>query len=149
MKTPIVILLLGVGLLAATGCQNFEHRMKQKAALVATLDDATQARLRAGEIRIGDSEDLVYLARGKPDEKKLTTTASGETTTWVYNRYWQEYRGETAGGFQPRVRRDPTTGATTTYMEPVYRPVYSDRTQAVLRVTFTDGKVSAIERPQS
>jgi hypothetical protein len=87
MKTSLVILLLGVGLLAATGCQNFEHRVKQKAALVATLDEATHARLRAGEIRIGDSEDLVYLARGKPDEKKLTTTARGETTTWVYNRY--------------------------------------------------------------
>jgi hypothetical protein len=148
MKNPLVILLLGVGLLAATGCQNFEHRVKQKAALVATLDDATQARLRAGEIRLGDSEDLVFLARGKPDEKKLTTTASGETTTWVYNRYWQEYRGETAGGFQPRLRRDPTTGATSTYMEPVYRPIYADRAQAVLRVTFTEGKVSVIERPQ-
>jgi hypothetical protein len=149
MKNPLVILLLGVGLLAATGCQNFEHRVKQKAALVATLDEATHARLRAGEIRLGDSEDLVFLARGKPDEKKLTITASGETTTWVYNRYWQEYRGETAGGFQPRVRRDPTTGATSTYMEPVYRPIYADRAQAVLRVTFTEGKVSAIERPQS
>ena len=148
MKNPLVVLLLGVGLLAVTGCQNFEHRAKQKAALFATLDDATQARLRGGEIRLGDSEDQVYLARGKPDEKKLTTTASGETNTWVYNRYWQEYRGEIVGGFQPRVRRDPT-GATTSYMEPVYRPIYADRVQAVLRVTFTEGKVSAIERPQS
>lgn len=147
MKPPIVILWLGVGLLALTGCQNFEYRVKQNAALVATLDSATQARLSAGEILIGDSEDLVYLARGRPDEKKQTLTASGQTTTWVYNRYWQESRGEIAGGFQPRVRRDPATGATTTYMEPVYRPVYSDRSQALLRVTFTGGKVSAIERP--
>lgn len=149
MKTTLTVLLLLIGLLPASGCRNFDYRVKQKAALVATLDAATQERLRAGEIRLGDSEDLVYLSQGRPDEKKLTTTASGETTTWVYNRYWQEYRGETAGGFQPRVRRDPTTGATTTYMEPVYRPSYVDRAQAVLRVTFTEGKVSAIERPQS
>ena len=78
----------------------------------------------------------------------LTTTATGQTTTWVYNRYWQEYRGETTNGLQPHVRRDPTTGVATTYFEPVYRPIYADRTEAVLRVTFTDGKVSAIERPQ-
>ena len=148
MKTSLTILLLCIGLLSASGCRNFDYRVKQNASLVATLDAATQERLRAGDIRIGDSEDLVYLARGTPDEKKLTTTASGETTTWGYNRYWQEYRGETTSSFQPRVRRDPNTGATTTYMEPVYRPTYTDRIQAVLRVTFVDGKVTAIERPQ-
>ena len=102
--------------------ENFDHRVKQKAALVAPLDGPTLARLRAGEIRLGDSEDLVYLAQGSPDEQKQTTTASGETTTWVYHRYWQEYRGEMISGFQPRVRRDPATGATITYQESVSRP---------------------------
>ena len=117
--------------------------------MVSTLDSATQARLKAGEIRLGDNEDMVYLARGTPDEKKLTTTTSGQTNTWVYNRYWQEFRGDTVGGVQTRLRRDPTTGVTTTYMEQVYRPVYTDRIQAILRVTFAEGKVSAIETPQS
>ena len=147
MRKKLTSLHLLIALLATVGCNNFDHRMQQKAALVSTLDSATQARLKAGEIRLGDSEDLVYLACGTPDEKKLTTTASGQTTTWVYNRYWQEFRGDTVGGVQTRLRRDPSTGLTTTYMEPVYRPVYTDRIQAVLRVTFAEGKVSAIERP--
>jgi hypothetical protein len=105
------------------------------------------ARLRAGEIRLGDSEDLVYLAQGSPDEKKQTTTTSGETTAWVYLRYWLEYRGEMISGFQPRIRRDPATGSTIIYQEWGSRPVYTNRTQTVLRVTFTAGKVTAIERP--
>ena len=148
MRSSIISFILLLGLLAATGCtSNFERRAQQNPALVATLDLAAQERLKAGEIRIGDSEDLVFLARGRPDEKKQTITAAGQTTTWVYNRYWQEYRGETAGGYQPRLRRDPVTGATTTYMEPIHRPIYTDRIQAVLRVTFANGLVTAIERP--
>ena len=148
MRSPLTTLLLLLGLLTASGCSStFERRAQQKPALVAKLDLATQERLRAGEIRLGDSEDLVFLARGTPDEKKQTITAAGQTTTWVYNRYWQEYRGETAGGYQPRVRRDPTTGSTTTYLEPIHRPIYADRIQTVLRVTFANGQVTAIERP--
>jgi hypothetical protein len=127
--------------------ENFDHRVKQKAALVAPLDGPSLTRLRAGEIRLGDSEDLVYLAQGSPDEKKQTTTTSGETTAWVYLRYWLEYRGEMISGFQPRIRRDPATGSTIIYQEWGSRPVYTNRTQTVLRVTFTAGKVTAIERP--
>jgi hypothetical protein len=147
LRTPALPLLLAA-LLALAGCSTFESRVKQKPDLYATLDTTTRTRLQAGQIGIGDTEDMVYLARSQPDEKHLTTTAAGQTTTWVYNRYWQEYRGDTRAGFQPRTRRDPVTGATSTYLEPVIRPVYADRVQAIMRITFDAGKVVAIEQPK-
>ncbi|MEN9842055.1 MAG: hypothetical protein RL376_1855, partial [Verrucomicrobiota bacterium] len=53
----VCVLLAIVGLLP--GCSTFESRAKEKPALLATLDAATQARLQAGEVRLGDTVDMV------------------------------------------------------------------------------------------
>ncbi len=67
----LTVLLLAAGsLLAVTGCSTFESRSKQKAAAFSTLDAATQARLKVGEIHLGE-EDAVVLERlvesGRPE----------------------------------------------------------------------------------
>ncbi|MFA6962892.1 MAG: hypothetical protein WC205_19210 [Opitutaceae bacterium] len=149
MRSLLTLLLLVTGLLTLTGCNTFERRADKKAATFATLDEPTKSRLQAGEVRVGDNEDMVYLALGSPDEKKSTTTAKDKTTTWIYNRYWQEYRGEAYGGFARRVVRDPKTGTTTAYLEPISRPVYSDHVQPVMKITFADGKVTVVERAKN
>ena len=136
-------------LLALTGCSTFQSRAKQKAAVFNTLDVATQARLESGEIRVGDTMDAVYIALGSPDEKRDQTTAKERNTVWIYNHYWQEYRGDYFQGSRPVAIKNPSTGATTIYYEPVYRPVYENRTQERLRVTFKDGQVSVIEQAKN
>ena len=140
----LITLVLTVTLL--TGCNTFERRAQKKADVFASLPPETKARLENKVIQIGDSPDMVYIAVGHPDEKKATATASGETLTWIYNRYWQEYRGEAYGGFIRRTATNPTTGVTTTYLEPISRPIYVDREQPVMRVTFVNGKVSVVEQ---
>lgn len=148
MRSPLsfVVLLLAVVLLG--GCSTFEKRARQKADVFAALPPETQERLKNEAIRVGDTEDMVFIAMGKPDETKATTTADGATVTWIYNRYWQEYQGESYGGFVRRTVVDPKTGATNFYLEPISRPVYETRQQPVLRVTFAAGKVSVIEQPK-
>lgn len=142
------LLLLTAALLALAGCNSFDRRAEQKADLFATLSPETRERLKNREIRVGDSFDLVYIALGAPDEKQQTTTGSGQTSTWIYNRYWQEYRGEAPGGFRRVAVRDKLTGSYTYYYEPISRPVYSDRKQAYLRIAFANGKVTVVEQAQ-
>jgi len=137
-----------IALLVATGCSTFESRSKQKATVFNSLDTATRERLKTGEILMGDTTDEVYIALGKPDEQRNTTTAAGHTTHWIYNRYWQEYQGEAYVGSRPVYVKNPTTGAVTVYYEPVRQPVYASRTEARLRITFQNDRVSVIERPK-
>ncbi|MDF3056975.1 MAG: hypothetical protein K0R17_1190 [Rariglobus sp.] len=146
MRYSFIPLILAVASLTLTGCNTFERRAQKKADVFAALSPADQARLEKKVINVGDTADMVYIALGSPDEKTVATTASGETLTWTYNRYWQEYRGEAYGGFQRQVVRDPKTGATSVYLEPISRPVYAERQQPVMRIVFTDGKVSVIEQ---
>ena len=135
-------------LLTLAGCNTFEHRAKQKASVFAALDAATRTRLQNGEIRLGDTPDEVYIALGRPDEKKALTSERNETSLWIYNRYWQEYQGEAFVGSRPVYVKNPTTGAVTVYYEPVRQPIYVNRSQERLRITFKDGKVSVVERPK-
>ena len=138
-----------VALALLTGCNTFERRAQKKADVFATLSPETQARLQTKSILIGDSPDMVYIALGSPDEKRVITTAAGDITTWIYNRRWQEYRGQAHTGFYRRAVRDPKTGATSFYLEPVSRPIYVERQEPIMRLEFVNGKVCVIEQIRS
>ena len=148
LRSLLTPLIASIALLMAAGCSTFESRAKQKAAVFGSLDAATQARLQSGEILVGDTLDEVYIALGQPDEKRAKVTASEKTTHWIYNRYWQEYQGEAFVGSRPVYVKNPTTGAVSVYYEPVRQPVYANRSQERLRITFKDDRVSVIERPK-
>jgi hypothetical protein len=149
MRFPLSFVVLLAAALLLGGCSTFEKRAQQKSAVFAALSPETQERLKNQSIRLGDTEDMVFIAFGKPDETKTETTATGATVTWVYNRYWQEYQGEAYGGFRQQVVRDPKTGVNSVYLEPVSRPVYATHEQPVLRVSFEGGKVTVIEQPKA
>src|SRR5690606_38137279 len=104
------------------------------------------ARLEQKVIHVGDTSDMVYIALGAPDEKRTVASTTGEITEWTYNRYWQEYRGEAFDGFHRHVVRDPKTGATSVYFEPISRPVYAERQQPILRIQFANDRVAVIEK---
>lgn len=140
------VLLFATGaLLALTGCSTFESRSKQKAAAFSTLDAATQARLKVGEIHLGDTMDEVYISLGYPDEKRDITTEKGKTTAWIYSTYWQQYQGQ-AFGTVPVYTKNPTTGNVSVSYVPVSQPVYANRSEERLRISFKDGLVTIIEK---
>lgn len=149
MRPPLVFALLLAVLFGASGCNTFDRRAAEKADVFAALSPEDQARLQKKTIHIGDTTDMVYIALGSPDERRQSATPDGDTTTWIYNRYWQEYRGEAHGGFIRHVVTNPKTGSTSVFYEPVYRPVYESREQPVLRVVFKDGRVSVIEQAET
>ena len=142
---PLFALVLSLVCLLAAGCSTFERRAEKKSATFNALDTATQVRLKAGQLQVGDTEDMVFISLGKPDEQRQRTTPEAQTVTWVYNNYWQEYRGEAIVGSR-RVEVRNKSGGVSYYYEPIRQPVYETRQQERLRVTFAGGKISVIEQ---
>jgi hypothetical protein len=138
--------VVATALLALVGCSTFERRSQERSATFNQLDDATKERLKRREIFVGDTFDMVYIALGAPDERRRSVTAAGDATTWIYNRYWQEYEGERMVGYQRRVVYNPRTKSCIVFYEPVRQAVYQERVEERLRVYFKDGQVTAIEQ---
>lgn len=137
----LVVLVLG-------GCSTFQRRAEEKASVFRALDAATQARLEARQIEVGDDEDMVYIALGVPDEKRDQVNSTGRTTTWIYSAYWQEYQGTRLVGFRRQVVYDPATKSYRVFHEPDYQPIYAPRMEDRVRITFQDGLVTVVEQAQ-
>lgn len=129
-----------------TGCSTFEKRAEERAGTFAGLDAPTRQRLEEKRLRLGDTEDMVYIALGAPDEKRDVLNAGGRDTIWIYNAYWQEYRGTQIVGYRRQVVGTPGSGNYQVYMEPIERPIYESRSEERIRVTMRDGKVTVVEQ---
>ena len=147
MKFPLLVsaVLLSVAL---AGCDTFARRSGEKAAVFAALTPAQREKLKQGVIGIGDTPDMVFIALGRPDEKRETATAGGRETIWIYDSYHQEYEGNLQTGFHRLLVYDPVRKSYLVYYDPIYTDIYSERTEENIRVTFRDGKVAVIEQPK-
>ena len=148
MKSTLLF-AFGLSALALTACSTFDSRSQEKASTFASLAPAEQEKLRRGVIEIGNSSDMVYIALGRPDEKKETTTAQGRETTWIYNSYHREYEGNIHSGYHRILVFDPVRRRYLVYFEPVYTDVFSEHTEEHIRITFINDKVAVIEQPKS
>jgi hypothetical protein len=141
-KTWVLLSALG-GALLLSGCSTINSRINEKGAVFYDLDADTRAKIQHGDVGIGFTPDMVYIALGKPDAKRYRTTADGTTETWSYGTYYQNTTGYVGyhrwGGWGPR-------GMYRMYWEPVYAPMHRSRYSEQIRVTFRDGKVSSIEQ---
>jgi hypothetical protein len=79
------IFFFTVLLLAVSGCDTINHRIREKPAAFNRLDPKTQAEIRRGGVEVGYTPDMVYLALGKPDKI--------EGSTWYYKVYCEEGDG--------------------------------------------------------
>lgn len=149
MKYRILASLLFGALAFLTGCQTVDDRIKEKPAVFASLDTATQDKIKQGIIDLGYTEDMVYFALGKPDQTRETANTSGRTVTWIYNTYYQRYDGTRFAGYSRRVYFDPYLKSYRVYYHPVYAEVYSDEKEERIRIVFKDGKASVIEQSKS
>ena len=69
----------------AIGCASSpDTRITEDQALFDTWPIDVQAKVRAGEIDLGMTEDQVRMALGKPDETASALDANGETVTWTW-----------------------------------------------------------------
>ena len=144
----ITLPLLVIATLFATGCTTINSRIEEKAAIFNALPPEAQARIRQGLIDVGFTPDMVYIAMGKPDNIRESTTADGNETIWVYNNYYREYEGSQFVGYRRQVYFDQRAKAYRVFYEPVHADFYRDEVEETARVVFRNGQVAVIEQQQ-
>jgi hypothetical protein len=142
MKKVLHLPLLAAALLLGA-CSTINSRINEKSDIYYSLDEATRAKLDQGNIDLGFTPDMVYIALGQPDSKRQRVTADGTTDVWVYSTYYDRYEGNAHMGYRRWVV--PTPHGYRVVYEPVHAPVYSQQREDNIRVTFQNGQVSSIE----
>lgn len=134
MKLSGVILLAGV--LALTGCKSstVTTRKAERAEAYNTMSAEQRNLVDQGQIKVGMSEDAVYIAWGKPSQVLTSEDGNGRVTTWLYhgtwveeNRYWT-YREVTRDG--------------RTFLERYMDRDYNARDYVSSEITFQNGVVA-------
>lgn len=131
------------------GCQTVESRIKEKPEVFASVDKATQDKIKQGVIELGFTEDLVYVALGAPDQKRETVNANGKTLTWIYNTYYDRYDGSVYASYHRSVYYDPYLRAYRMYYRPIFADTYIQEKEDRIRIVFQDGKVTMIEQAKA
>ena len=128
------------------GCDTFQSRAREKSATYESLDPGTQQRLQRGKIDLGDTQDMVYIALGHPDEKRMVTTPDGTQETWIYRTYWEQYEGTAWVGWHRVIVPAANRRGYVIYHEPVGRDVYSTHADEIIRVSFNRGVVASVDQ---
>jgi hypothetical protein len=145
METP-PFFLLSVLVTFAAGCSTFESRVREKSQAFESLDQEDRTRLAKGKIAVGDTEDMVYIALGHPDDKRERTTVEGSEQVWIYKCHWQEYQGTAWTGWRRTVVPSANGRNYFIYHEPVSFEVYRNNVDEVIRVAFVQQKVVNVDQ---
>lgn len=143
----LATLAVAAAALGWSGCSTFKTRADEKFEVFDALPVATQKRLERGKINVGDSEDLVYIALGQPDEKRRISRADGAHSVWIYRAYFEQYEGTAWLGYRRVIV--PTGRGYAVYHEPVTQAVYSAHASDVTRVAFSKGVVTLVDEQKS
>ena len=132
-----------LSLIALAGCATPESRIKEKPEVFNSFPPEVQSKVRTGQVDIGYTKDMVYIALGKPDREYTRTTAAGSFVVWSYtDRYTTTERQRITGDFRIV---DPQGGFRTT-RDTIWADVDVPHEYEKLRLEFKDDAVSAIER---
>jgi hypothetical protein len=147
-RFPVAV---GAALLAFlfTGCISDEDErllaFQERAAKYAPLVADDRTRLQQGDVRPGDTREMVWVAHGEPDRRRARVTAGQTNEVWVYTRTdWETRMTPALSPWRPvglpngRIvyERDPFWG-----VDQVPHAV------EVLRVEFSSNRVVAVEQP--
>ena len=135
MSRLLALVVLALALVAA-GCSTPDSRIEKNSAAFASYPPTAQAKIRAGEVEIGFTGEMVTLALGKPDRVLRRQTAEGESAVWIYADKSPTFGfGVGIGGGGHHSGGGVAVGTSTG----------GDREDR-LRVIFKAGKVTAVER---
>lgn len=145
-RAPILFAAL---LVTLAGCSTISSRIREKEAVFAALPPATQMEIRQGRVAIGFTPNMVYMAIGRPDEIRERVDPAGRETVWKYNTYYDRYEGTVHTGYRRWVTWDPRLHAYRIHDEPIDANIYRPVRETFIRVTFRDGRVTAIDQMTS
>ena len=136
MRATTLRLLIGAMLLTLVGCESVDSRIANHETTFARLGPVVQERLREGEVKVGDSYDMVTIAIGAPQHRDDITISNGATrSTWTYTKKVRQPEGSR------NVRYDRRTGQVS------YEEVFRVDELVMKEVIFVDGRVTRIIDP--
>lgn len=149
MKKFIQLPLLLAAVLLLGACNTVSTRIEEKAPVFYSLDPNTRAKIAHGDVDLGFTPDMVYIALGRPDLTRQQVTKDGNTETWIYRTYYDDYVGTGFMGYHRWYAYNPYGRFYRMYWEPTYEPFYRTAAQDDIRVTFRDGKVVLIDQAKA
>lgn len=93
MRIALLVIVASLGL---TGCTttSISSRKQERLGSYNALTPEHRLAVDLGQIKVGMSEDAVYIAWGRPSQIVHGESSAGRTTTWLYaGTYFEEYRG--------------------------------------------------------
>jgi len=73
-------------ILSALACSTTNSRIKADQDLFESYSAEDQAAIRAGQVEVGFSEDMVRMALGKPNETTIEIDDQGEILVWAWTK---------------------------------------------------------------
>jgi len=134
MRTFFLPALLGLAFLSA--CSTPQTRIESSRTVFEKFPAEIQAKIRAGQIDVGFTPEMVRIALGEPARQLTIKTEAGEAEVWVYRDDKPQFSfgfGMASGGPHSAVGLGLATG--TGGYEPDER----------VRVVFRLGRVAQIE----
>jgi hypothetical protein len=136
MRIQLVFLTI-ISFLSLSACSTINSRIKEKKADFNSYPPEVQAQIQNGQIDQGFTEDMVYIAKGKPDERSTKVHKGKVIEIWKYtlpsspqptSSAWSNDSMSSPYGY-------PTFGPGPAQPSPVY---YNS---SYLTIEFKDGKV--------
>ena len=121
---------------ALSGCSTTDSRIQDHQAAFDAAPPAVQAKIRAGKVEGGFTQEQVLMAVGEPDRKYTRTTAAGTSIIWAY----ADHKPTVSVGFGM-----VSGGGGTMIGSGVAMTAGGDRYDDVLRVVLSGDHVVAVE----
>ena len=129
-------LVEGCATSAPTDPRQIARRRTEKATAYAALPAETQSLVDQGQIRVGMSEDAIYIAWGRAAQVLRSGDAGGEVTTWLYE-------GTTTDDYLSWNYREVTRKDGTTYLDRFLDRDINIRTYISAELSFREGKLAS------
>jgi hypothetical protein len=126
--------LLAGTLLAGCATSSVTTRKQERQTAYNSLPPDQQRLVDRGQVKLGMSQDAVYIAWGAPAQVLEEETAAARTTTWLYHGQWME---ETRFWTYREISRDGTM-----FLERYLERDYNPRGYVRAEIVFVDGKAA-------
>jgi hypothetical protein len=136
IPAPSFVVALSAGLVFLAGCSTTDSRIKSHQAAFDAAPAQVQAKIQAGQVDVGFTQEQVTMSLGKPDRSYTRTTARGTAEIWAYADNTPSFSigiGAVGGGGGTMVGSGVALSSG------------GDRYDDKVRVIFEDGRVTAIE----
>lgn len=138
IKHSTTLAFLALAVVFFAGCASTSRRISRNQELFDTFPADVQAGIRAGNVDVGFTPEMVMMALGEPDRRYTRITEHGAFEVWAYRSRAtpRVSLGLGIGGGSGRTSVGTSVGVATG----------GDRADDRVRVVFSNGKVTSVEQ---